>query len=63
LESFLGGRRFNKDNGVKEAVTTWLAGLATSFYDAGKQNLMPRYDKNVNKGESYVKTQCKMTSE
>jgi histone-lysine N-methyltransferase SETMAR len=34
LKTFLGGRRFHDDNEVKEAVNTWFASQAASFYDA-----------------------------
>jgi hypothetical protein len=54
LKTFLGGRRFHDDNEVKEAVNTWLASQAASFYDAGIQKLVPRYDKCLNNGGNYV---------
>jgi hypothetical protein len=41
LKTFLGDRRFHDDSKVKEAVNTWSA----SFYDAGIQKLVPRYEK------------------
>jgi hypothetical protein len=44
LKTFLGGWRFH-DNEVKEAVNTWFASQAASFYDSGTQKLVPRYDK------------------
>jgi hypothetical protein len=34
LKIFLGGRKFHDDNEVKEAVHTWFASQAASFYDA-----------------------------
>jgi hypothetical protein len=33
LKTFLGGRQFHDDNEVKEAVNTWFATQAASFYD------------------------------
>jgi hypothetical protein len=51
LKIFLGGRQFHDE--VKEAVNTWLAAQAASFYDAGKQKLMPRY-KCLNNSGNYV---------
>jgi hypothetical protein len=36
-KTFLGGRRFHDDNEVKEAVNTWFASQAATFYDAGIQ--------------------------
>jgi hypothetical protein len=35
LKTFLGGRRLHDDDEVKEAVDTWFASQATSFYHAG----------------------------
>jgi hypothetical protein len=56
LKSFLGGRRFHGDNEVKEAVNTRLASQVASFYDAGIQKLVPRYDKCLKSGvESSVR--------
>jgi hypothetical protein len=43
LKTFLGGRQFHDDNKVKEAINTWFASQAASFYDAGIQKLVPRY--------------------
>jgi hypothetical protein len=54
LKTFLGGRWFHDDNGVKEAVNTWFASQAASFYDAGIQKLVPRYDKCLDNGGNYV---------
>jgi histone-lysine N-methyltransferase SETMAR len=55
LTTFLAGRRFhNNNNKVKEAVNTWLASQAASFYDAGIQKLVPHYDKCLNNGGNYV---------
>jgi histone-lysine N-methyltransferase SETMAR len=52
LKTYLGGRRFHYVNEVKEA--TWFASQAASFYDAGIQKLVPRYDKYLNNGGNYV---------
>jgi hypothetical protein len=54
LKTFLGGRRFHDDNEVKEAVNTWMASQAASFYDAGIQKLVPRY-KCLNNDENCQK--------
>jgi hypothetical protein len=54
LKTFLGGRRFYDDDEVKEAINIWLATQAASFYDAGIRKLVPRYDKCLNNGRSYV---------
>jgi hypothetical protein len=54
LKTFLDGLRFHDDK-VKEAVNTWFVSQAASFYDAGIQKLVPRYDKCLNNGGNYVK--------
>jgi hypothetical protein len=53
LKTFLGCRRFHHDNDVKEAVNTWFASQAASFYNAGIQKLVPHY-KCLNSGGNYV---------
>jgi hypothetical protein len=53
LKTVLGGRWFHDDE-VKEAVNTWFASQAASFYDAGIQKLVPRYDKCLNNCGNYV---------
>jgi histone-lysine N-methyltransferase SETMAR len=40
LETFLSGQQFH--NEVKEAINTWCASQAASFYDAGIQKLVLR---------------------
>jgi hypothetical protein len=54
LKTFLGGWWFHNDE-VKEAVDTWFASQAASFYDAGIQKLVPCYNKYLNNGGNYVK--------
>jgi hypothetical protein len=54
LKTFLGGRRFHDDNEVKEAADTWFTSQAASFYFAGIQKLLLRYDKCLNNGGNYV---------
>jgi hypothetical protein len=54
LKTFLGGRRFHDDNEIKEAVNTWFASQAASFYNAGIQRLVPRYKCLNNGGNYYV---------
>jgi hypothetical protein len=54
LKTFLGGQRFHDDNEVKEAVNTWFASEAASFYDAAIQKLVPRDDKCLNNGGNCV---------
>jgi hypothetical protein len=52
LKTFLSGQQFHDDE-VKEAVNTWFASQAATFYNAGIQKLVPRYDKCLNKGGNY----------
>jgi hypothetical protein len=54
LKKFLGGQRFLEDDDVKEVVSTRFSSQAASFYDAGIQKLVPRYDKFLNNGGNYV---------
>jgi hypothetical protein len=54
LKTFLGGRRFHNNNEVKEAVNTWFALQAASFYDAGIQKQVLRYDNCLNNGGNFV---------
>jgi hypothetical protein len=37
-----------------EFVKTWLISQAADFFDAGIQELIPRYDKCLNSGDDYV---------
>jgi hypothetical protein len=53
LKTFLGDRRFHDDK-VKEAINTWFALQAASFYDAGIQKLVPHYEKCLNNGGNNV---------
>jgi histone-lysine N-methyltransferase SETMAR len=53
LKSFPGGRRFHDDK-VEEAIKTWFASQAASFYDAGIQKLVPHYNKCLNNGGNYA---------
>jgi histone-lysine N-methyltransferase SETMAR len=54
LKTLLGGRRFNDHHEVKEAIYTWFTSQAASFYAAGIQKLVLRYDKSPNNGGNYV---------
>ena len=47
---FLGGKRFDDDNDLKDAVQKWLTSQAAAFYEEGIQN----YDKFLNIGGEYV---------
>jgi hypothetical protein len=53
LNIFPDGRGFHDDK-VKEAVNTWFASQAASFYDARIQKLVPRNVKCLNNGGNYV---------
>jgi histone-lysine N-methyltransferase SETMAR len=54
LKKFLGGRRYVEDDDVKGAVNTRFSSQAASFYEAGIQKLVPRYDKCLNNCGNYV---------
>ena len=53
LKKFLGGKRFDDDNDLKDAVQKWLTSRTVAFYD-GIQTLVPRYDKCLSNGGEYV---------
>jgi histone-lysine N-methyltransferase SETMAR len=55
LQKFPGGWRFLEDDNVK-AVNTWFSSQAASFYKAGIQKLVPRYDQCLNNCGNYVET-------
>jgi hypothetical protein len=55
LKTSLGGQRFHDDNKVREAINMWFESEAASFYNAGIQKLMSRYDKCLNSGGNYAK--------
>jgi hypothetical protein len=48
MKTFLGGCCFHDE--VRVAVNTWFALQVASFYEAGIQKLVPRYDKCLNNG-------------
>lgn len=54
LKEFLGGKRFETDDEVKETVEDWLSSQAADFYDIGIKKLVERYDKCLNKNGNYV---------
>ncbi|GFX02249.1 mariner Mos1 transposase [Trichonephila clavipes] len=53
LKEFLGGKRFDTADEVKE-VQDWLSSQAADVYDLGIQKLVERYDKCLNKYGKYV---------
>jgi len=42
LKKFLGGKRFDDDDDLKDALQKWLTSQAAAFYEEGIQNLVPR---------------------
>jgi len=42
LKKFLGGKRFDDANDLKDAVQKWLTLQAAAFYEEGIQKLVPR---------------------
>jgi hypothetical protein len=54
LKNWLRPQRFNNNEQLMEGVETWLSSQAADFFDAGIQNLIPRYDKCLNSGGDYV---------
>jgi hypothetical protein len=54
LKKFLAGQRFLKYEDVKGAVKKWPSSQAATFYEEGIQKLVPRCDKCLNNGGSYV---------
>jgi histone-lysine N-methyltransferase SETMAR len=54
LKTVLSRWWFHDDYEVKEDVNTWFTSQVTSFYDAGIQKLVPRYDKCLNNGGNNV---------
>jgi hypothetical protein len=54
LKKFLGGKRSDDDNDMKDAVQKWLTLQAAAFYEQGTQKLVPYYDKCLNNGREFV---------
>ncbi|GFW56834.1 histone-lysine N-methyltransferase SETMAR [Trichonephila clavipes] len=54
LKEFLGGKRFDTADEVKEEVQDWLSSQAADVYDLGIQKLVERYEKCLNKYGKYV---------
>ena len=54
LKKFLGGKRFDDDDDLKDAVQKWLTSQAATFYDEGIQKLVPRYNQCLSNGGEYV---------
>jgi hypothetical protein len=41
LKKFLGGKRFDNDDDLKDALQKWLKSQAAAFYEEGIQKLVP----------------------
>ena len=54
LKKFQGGKRFDDDDDLKDAVQKWLTSQAAAFYEEGIQKPVPCYDKCLNNGGEYV---------
>jgi len=54
LKKFLGTKRFDDDDDLKDAVQKWLTSQAAAFYAEGIQKLVPLYGKCLNNGGEYV---------
>jgi len=54
LKKFLGGKRFDDVDDLKDVVQKWLTSQAAAFYEEGIQKLVPRCDKCLNNGGEYV---------
>jgi len=54
LKKFLGGKRFDDDEDLKDAVQKWLTSQSAAFYEEGTQKLVPRHAKCLNNGDEYV---------
>ena len=51
LKKFLGGKWFDDDDDLKDAVQKWLTSQVAAFYAEGIQKLVPRYNKCLNNVE------------
>ena len=54
LKKFLGGKWFDDDDDLKDAVQKWLTSQVAAFYEESIQKLVPHYDKCLNNGGEYV---------
>ena len=54
LKKFLGGKWFDYDDDLKDAVQKWLTLQAAAFYEEGIQKRVPWYDKCLNNSGEYV---------
>jgi len=54
LKKFLGGKRFDDDDDLKDGVQKWLTSQAAAFYEEDIQKPVPHYNKCLNNGSDYV---------
>ena len=54
LKKFLGGKRFDDDEDLNDAVQKCLTSQAAQFYEEGIQKLVPCYNKCLNNGGEYM---------
>ena len=54
LKKFLGSKRFDDNDDLKDAVQKWLTSQEAAFYEEGIQKLVPCYDKCLNNGSEYM---------
>jgi len=54
LKNFLGGKPFDDDDDLKDAVQKWLTLQVATFYEVDIQKLVPCHDKCLNNGGEYV---------
>ena len=48
LKKYLGGKEFDDEDDLKDAMQKWLTSQAAAFYEKGIQKRVPRYDKCLN---------------
>ena len=51
---FLGGKRFDDNDDLNDAVQKWLTSQVAAFNEEGTQKIVPRYYKWLNNGSEYV---------
>ena len=54
LKKFLGSKRFDDDDDLKDVVQKWLTSQAAAFYEEDIQKLVPCYEKCLNNVGEYV---------
>ena len=54
LKKFLGGKRFDDDDDLKDGVQKCLTSQAAAFYEEDIQKPVPHYNKCLNNGSDYV---------